>query len=899
MTVRNLEHLFRPKSVAVIGASPRRESLGDLVMRNLLAGGFEGPIMPVNPRHRAVAGVLAWPSVRDLPLTPDLAVICTPPAAVPGLVRELGERGTRAAIVVTAGLGDASGPDGRPLGVHMLEAARPNLVRILGPNCVGLLVPGIRLNASFAHAAALPGHLAFVSQSGALCTAVLDWAKSRGVGFSHFVSLGNSADVDFGDVIDYLAGEANTRAILLYIEAIKGARKFMSAARAAARTKPVVAIKAGRVAEGARAALSHTGAMAGSDDACDAALRRAGMLRVFDIDELFDAVETLAYAPPLAGERLVILTNGGGLGVLATDAFVEGGGRLAELGQSTLERLDAVLPRTWSRANPIDIIGDAPPERFSAAVGALKEAAEAEGIVFTYAPTATADPAEIARAIAEPLKALRRPVLASLLGGDSMSDARRVFEAAGLPTYETPEKAVRAFLHLLDYRRNQAALMETPPSIAAELEPDREAARSAIQAALAQGRSALTEPEAKAVLAAYAIPVVETRIAGTPADAARVATDLGFPVAVKLLSPDVTHKSDVGGVVLDVADAGAAQAAAAAIGERLATLKPGARLDGFAVQSMARRPGAVEVIVGATVDETFGPIILFGHGGTAVEVLKDRAVALPPLNMALAADLVRRTRVARLLAGYRHRPPAKLDAVYLVLVQLSQLVADLPEVAEIDINPLLADEHGVIALDARMRVSAAPSGAASGRLAIRPYPRELEQKIEVGQRPVVLRPIRPEDEPAHRAFLASVEPEDMRYRFFSLRREFTHEALAQWTQVDYDREMAFVATAAGESGAPETLGVVRAICDPDNERAEFAILVRSDLKGRGLGRALMEKMIGYLRGRGTRVLFGHVLAHNRAMIGLARRLGFAARHREADVVEVELALHGPSTAGAA
>jgi acetyltransferase len=890
MTVRNLEYLFRPRSVAVIGASPRPESLGGLVMRNLLGGGFEGPVLPVNPKRRAVAGVLAFPSVGELPVTPDLAVICTPPATVPGLVRDLGERGTRAAIVVTAGLGDTPGPDGRPLNEHMLEAARPNLVRILGPNCVGLLVPGVKLNASFAHAAALPGHLAFVSQSGALCTAVLDWAKSRGVGFSHFVSLGNSADVDFGDVIDFLAGETDTRAILLYIESITGARKFMSAARAAARTKPVVAIKAGRVAEGARAALSHTGAMAGSDDACDAALRRAGMLRVFSIDELFDAVETLAHAPSIVGERLVILTNGGGLGVLATDAFVEGGGRLAELGEATLQRLDAVLPRTWSRGNPVDIIGDAPPARFSAAVNALKESPEAEGIVFTYAPTATADPAEIARAVAEPLKGLRRPVLASLLGGESLNEARRIFEAAGLPTYETPEKAVRAFLHLLEHRRNQAALMETPPSIAAEVEPDLETARSVIGAALEQGRSALTEPEAKTILAAYAIPVVETRIARTPAEAARVATDLGFPVAVKLLSPDVTHKSDVGGVVLDVEDRGAVEVAAAAIGERLAKLKPGARVDGFAVQSMARRPGAHEVIVGATVDETFGPIILFGHGGTAVEVLKDRAVALPPLNMTLARDLVRRTRVVRLLSGYRNRPPAKLDAVYLVLVRLSQLVADLPEISEIDINPLLVDEHGVIALDARMRVAAAPSGAGAGRLAIRPYPRELEQTIEAGQRPVVLRPIRPEDEPAHRAFLASIDPEDIRYRFFSFRREFTHEALAQWTQIDYDREMAFIATAPGKSGTPETLGVVRAICDPDNERAEFAILVRSDLKGRGLGRALMEKIIGYLSARGTRVLFGQVLAHNRAMIGLARRLGFTVRHRGTDVLEVELPL---------
>jgi acetyltransferase len=770
----------------------------------------------------------------------------------------------------------------------MLDAARPNLLRILGHNCVGLIVPGIKLNASFAHAPALPGRLAFISQSGALCTAVLDWARTRGVGFSHFISLGNGADVDFGDAIDYLASEPDNQAIMLYIESITGARKFMSAARAAARNKPVIVVKAGRVAEGARAAMSHTGAMAGSDDAYDAALRRAGMLRVFTMDELFDAVETLAYSRSLGGERLVILTNGGGPGVLATDELVVRGGRLAQLGDDTLARLDGVLPATWSRGNPVDIIGDATPERFLAAIDVLKGSQETDAVLFTTSPTALIDSSDLARAVVQPLKNLGRPIFASLLGGDSMGAARRVFEAAGIPTYDTPEKAVRAFLHLVEYRRNQAALMETPPSLALDTPPDSDAARAVILAALRDGRTLLSEPEAKAVLGAYGIPTVDTRIAKTPAEAAAVAARIGFPVALKVLSPDVTHKSDIGGVVLDLESPAAVTAAAEAIRTRLETLKPGARLDGFTVQKMARRVGAHEVIVGAALDPTFGPIILFGQGGTAVEVVKDRAVALPPLNGALARDLVARTRVSRLLAGYRGRPPARLDAVYSVLVRLSQLVADLPEVVEIDINPLLVDETGVIALDARMGVAKATSVGAQ-RLSIRPYPQELEEVCEVGGRSVLLRPIRPEDEPQHRDFLASLQPEDVRYRFFSYRREFNAETMARWTQIDYDREMAFIGVS--RTGKSETLGVVRAIADPDNVRAEFAIIVRSDQKGRGLGYALMTKMIRYLQGRGTRELFGQVLAHNERMLALARRLGFAVGHaRGSDIYDVTLAL---------
>jgi acetyltransferase len=891
MSIRHLDSLFHPKSVAVIGASNQPRSVGAVVMRNLLAAGFAGPVMPVNPKHQAVSGVLTYPDVANLPLAPDLAVICTPSATVPELVRQLGERGTRAAAVLSAGLGEASAEDGKRLQAEMLDAARPHLLRILGPNCLGLIVPGAGLNASFSHTSALPGKIAFLSQSGALCTAVLDWAEASNIGFSHFVSLGNGADVDFGDLLDYLGGDPATRAILLYIESITAARKFMSAARAAARNKPVIAIKAGRAREGAEAALSHTGALAGSDDVYDAALRRTGMLRVFETDALFDAVETLARFGRLRGDRLAVVTNGGGPGVLATDALVLSGGRLAKLSEATVGRLDALLPATWSRGNPIDIIGDADGARYAATLEALLDDPGADAILVMHAPTAISSGEDAARAVVQVAERSKRSLLTSWLGRASADRAREIFAAAGIATYDTPDKAVRAFVQLVEYRRNQDALMETPPSAPIDFSPDVGAARRVIEAALAEGRDLLSEPEAKAILAAYGVPAVETRIATSPADAARIAAEFGFPVALKILATEITHKSDVGGVQLDLATPNDVQNAAKAMRDRVAELAPGAEIQGFTVQHMARRPNAHELIVGAMTDPTFGPVLLFGQGGIGVEAIGDRALGLPPLNMSLAREMVSRTRVARLLEGYRDRPAADLQAICLTLVQVSQMIVDLPEIVELDINPLFADESGVLALDARMRITPA-SGSGADRLAIRPYPRELEEWVELrsGQR-VLLRPIRPEDEPAHQAFHASLAPEDIRYRFFGLIRALPHSEMARFTQIDYDREMAFIATASNRKGEPETLGVVRTVSDPDNIRAEYAIIVRSDMKRHKLGQLLLEKMIRYCRSRGTTEIVGQVLPDNRAMLGLVHRLGFKSRLLpDADAVEVKLVL---------
>ena len=905
MSVRNFEALLNPRSVAVIGATNRPRSVGAVVMHNILRGGFEGPVMPVNPKHTAVAGVLAYPSVASLPIPPDLAIVCTPPATVSELLRSLGAVGTRAAAVLTAGLSHAKDEAGASLAARAMEEAERSGLRVLGPNSLGLLVPGIGLNASFAHTGAEPGHVAFVSQSGAVCTAALDWARASAVGFSHFVSLGDSADVDVADLLDWLGADPNVRAILLYLESILvrpetaragrastlPARKFLSAARAASRNKPVVVLKAGRREEAARAAFSHSGALAGADDVCDAALRRAGLLRVERIDELFDAAETLVRSRRLSGDRVAIVSNGGGLAVMATDGLVAHGGRLADLAPDTIRRLDAVLPPSWSGGNPVDLIGDAPGERYASALGTVLGDPGVDAVLVLHAPTAIASSEEAALAVAEVVRKheSRPDVFASWLGREGGDQAQRILREAGIATYDTPEDAVAGFAHLLAHRVGQALLREVPPSLPVEFAPRTEEAGRVIEAALAAGADRLSEAESKAILSAYGVPVVPTRIAGDAEAAARGAAEIGFPVALKILSPDVVHKSDVGGVSLDLPSTAAVLDAARAMVERLRSTAPQARLAGFTVQPMARRPAAIELFVGIGCDAIFGPVVLFGQGGLAIEQIGDRAIALPPLNLNLARELVGRTRVARLLGGFRGVPPIDRDALELALVKVAQIAVDLPEVVELDVNPLVADASGVLALDARIRIQRADR---ADRLAIRPYPRELEETVSLRDgRSVRLRPIRPEDEPSYLAFFTRLSPEDLRFRFFNLVRAMPHSQLARYTQIDYDREMAFIATAEGPDGAPQTLGVVNAVATPGGAEAEFAIQVRTDLKGKGLGHALLAKMIRYCRARGLRTLVGQVLPDNRAMLDLAHALGFESRFsREDAAVEVRLAL---------
>lgn len=701
-----MHYFFHPESIAVIGASAKPDSLGYKVMKNLMAGGFAGPIMPVNPKYESVSGVLTYASVQDLPRSADLAVICTPPAMIPELIDTLGKSGGKAAVVLTAGLGAESKPGGPTFQESMMDNARKHGMRILGPNCLGLMVSGSGINASFAHTDSLPGSLAFVSQSGAFSTGVLDWAKSSGIGFSCFISLGNSADINFSDALDYLADDPGTSAILLYIESIKDAPAFMKAATKAARRKPVIAIKSGRVADAQKAAASHTGALAGSDEVYEAAFRQSGILRVPAIEDLFGAVETLGKAKPLNGNGLSIFSNGGGPGVMATDSLVMDKGRLARLSDTTMTRLNEVLPAGWSKANPVDIIGDAPPQRYVDTLKILLEDTDTAAVLFINAPSAIVPSLEIAEAMCETASQAKKTVFTCWLGRDGVADAKHCFSEVGIPCFDTPEDAVQAFIHMTLYRKSQWFIAVEPERTKWKNELDCSRIRDLFKRVRDQGRDMLSEPEAKQVLAAAGLPVTDTRTATDPQSCVFMAEEIGFPVVVKIISPDISHKSDVGGVALNLENAGEVQTAAEAMLVRVRAIRPDAKVAGFSVQQMVKMPSAHELIIGSTNDAVFGPVVMFGHGGTAVEVIRDHAVALPPITAAIAKDMVGQTRVSRLLAGYRDRPKADMDAIYKALIQLSELVLAFPEIAELDVNPLLANDERVTVIDARIRLAA-------------------------------------------------------------------------------------------------------------------------------------------------------------------------------------------------
>ncbi|WP_420405238.1 GNAT family N-acetyltransferase [Nisaea sp.] len=876
MSIRNLDRLFHPKSVAIIGASNRDQSVGKVLSRNLLGDAFDGPVLPVNPHENAIGSTLCYRSIGSLPMVPDLAVICTPAPTVPTVLEELAANGTRAAVVVTAGFGEGDGAGADLAGeIKRIKAQYP--LRVVGPNCVGIMVPTIGLNASFLHIQPPAGNLAFVTQSGAVASAVVDHAAHHNIGFSHVVSLGNMTDVDFGDMLDYLVADPNTKAILLYIESISSPRKFMSAARAAARNKPVIAIKSGRNAAAAKAAASHTGALAGSDAVYHAAFRRAGILRVYDLLELFDAVNTLGTGLKATNDRLAILTNGGGLGVLATETLIEQGGRLAELAPETVEALNAKLPPTWSRGNPVDIIGDAPPERYEAALEEVVKDPNVDAVLVLNCPTAIADSvmaAEKVRAVIA--KKPRVPILTNWVGEGAQIEAKKAFYQASVPSYNTPNQAVSGFMHLVRYKRRRDLLMQTPPSMPEGYHPETERARAIINRALAEEREWLSEPEAKDLLDCYGIPVVETVIAKDPEEAGLAAVELGNHVVLKILSRDITHKSDVGGVRLDLTGRQQVVNAAEEMLRTVRNVNPEARIEGFAVQRMATMPHAEELIIGISTDEIFGPVILFGKGGVEVEVAKDSSVALPPLNIPLAQDLVRRTRVWSLLQGYRNRPPAAVEELTSALVKLSQIAMDFPEIRELDVNPLYINDRGILALDARVRVQKAADAVP---VAIEPYPKHLEHHISLDSGlALTVRPIRPEDEPALLQLIEKSSLDDLRRRFFAPIKTLPHETAARLTQIDYDREMALVAESRGE-----ILGVARLTADPHFETCEFAALVRTDQQGQGLGRRLMGDLIRHAHSRGLKKMTGYVMAENKGMLALCRDLGFAETASPDDV----------------
>ncbi len=881
MSTYRLKNLLSPRSVALVGASPRQGSVGRAVLGNIHKAKFKGEFGLVNSRYAEIDGTATVGSLGKLSFVPELVVITAPATAVAGIVDEAGKQGAAGALIVSAGLGHGAGS----MAEAVERAADQYGMRLIGPNCLGIMMPGANLNASFSAHMPVAGNLALISQSGAIAAGMVDWAAQRAVGFSGIVSIGDQLDVDIADLLDYFALDSKTRAILLYVEAIKDARKFMSAARAAARIKPVVVVKSGRMAQGAKAAA--TGALAGSDAVYDAAFRRAGILRVSDLRELFDCAETLGRVVSPPGKRLAILTNGGGIGVLAVDRLVELGGTPAAITPATRQKLDAVLPSTWSGSNPVDIVGDADPARYAAALEVLLADASNDAILVTNVQTAIASADDIAATVTGVVRKYRqqaKPVLAVWVGADQKIGD--LLSSSGIPNYPTEDDAVRGFMHLVQHREVVAALAQVPPAMPDEFAPDTTAARGIVTAALADGRQWLDPVEIKRLLEAYQIAMVPTFAAADAEQAVAHASTLfaqGATVVLKIMSRDIVHKSDVGGVVLNLTTTEAVRAAAADILARAKALRPQARISGVMVQAMMVRPKAHELILGLADDPTFGTVIVFGRGGTAVEIINDKALALPPLDLQLARDLIERTRVSRLLRAYRDVPAVKPDAVATVLVKLAQMAADIPEIRELDINPLLADQAGVLAVDARVAVGQAErkfAGSGPANFAVRPYPSQWQRHLEVkdGWR-VFVRPIRPEDEPLIHELLRHVTSHDLRLRFFAPIKEFTHEFIARLTQLDYARAMAFVAL---DEATNEVVGVVRIHSDSIYESGEYAILLRSDLKGRGLGWALMQLIIEYAKSEGLKAIAGEVLTENAVMLEMCRSLGFQVK---ADPVE--------------
>jgi acetyltransferase len=877
MPTRSLKHLFQPRSIALVGASDRPSSLGRAVYANLVSGGFEGTIYFVNPHHTHLNEQICYPSLTALPAVPDMVIIACPRDEVMTMAREAASQGAHACVVITA---DPTPNEPHSITQDLSSLARISPMRIVGPNCIGLLAPRSKLNASFAADPVKTGELAVISQSGAVAGTLLSWARERQLGFSALVSVGNMSDVNFADLLDYFALDPFTRSILLYIEAIGDARSFMSAARAAARVKPVIVIKSGRHPRAAKAAATHTGALAGSDAVYDAAFRRAGLLRVCDIAELFDAAESLGRIKPFEGKRLAILTNGGGIGVLAVDNLLDYGGEVADLSSQARIKLDALLPAAWSQSNPVDILGDADETLYRDSLKILLEDRANDAVLVMHCPTALSRTHEAAEAVAQEYTSYRsrtivpKPLFA--VWTDSTPHTDQLFEQARIPHYRSG--ATRGFMHMVRWRENRDALMAVPPAIPDHFSPDVMRARAIIHQALERGHRWLSPVEATSLFEAYQIPIASARLARSPEDAEDVAKFIlrTTPACVvKILSPDITHKSDVNGVVLNLSKPEDVKAATEHMLAHVACVRPEARIEGVTIHPMIMRPYARELIAGITEDATFGPVIVFGRGGKAVEIVNDRALALPPLDMALARDLVSRTRVARILCSYRDVPAVDIDAVHLTLVKLAQLSADIPEIRELDLNPLIADASGVMVLDARVAIAPVEGRAARGpnpRFAVAPYPRNWERHLKLGDGlRVFVRSVRPEDDELYRRFFMTISQEDLRLRFFAPVKEFSHAFIARLTQIDYARALALCAI---DEDTGEMLGGVRLTQDVDGQSGEYAILLRSDLKGRGLGWSLMQLMIDYARAEGLQTVEGQVLSENQVMLTMCAQLGF-------------------------
>jgi len=872
MGVYNLDKIFKPETVAVVGASEKEGSIGSVLVENLIQGGFQGRVYPVNPRYHTIHDLKAYPSIVNTDSPVDLAIIATPIATVPSIVQECVSKNVGGAIIISAG-GKEVGPQGEEIEKKIEYQAWKGGLRIIGPNCLGIICPQRKLNASFASRMPQKGRLAFISQSGAICSAILDLSPKENIGFSYFVSIGSMVDVDFGDLIDYLATDPQVSSILLYIESLSNFRKFMSAARAASRLKPIVVLKSGRSPAGTRAAASHTGAMAGEDAVYDAAFKRAGIVRVNTIGQLFDCAELVAKQPRPSGPRLAVVTNAGGPGVMAADALSHYGQEPAALEAETIEKLNATLPDLWSHGNPVDILGDASPERYADAVKICIGAKEIDGVLVILSPQAMTDPTAVAHSLAKFSKSKRYPLFASWMGGVDVEEGTEILNQAEIPTYGTPEQAIRAFMYMHEYSRNLESLQEIPPKLSKTLKFDRNRAQKIIEQGSYGEGSVLTELQAKEVLSAYGISVNRTEAAYSADEAVQLARAMGYPLAMKILSPDIVHKTEANGIKLDLRTETEVSEAFRAITEKAREYDPGANILGVTLQPMIMRPD-YEILLGAKSDPNFGPVILFGMGGIFTEIVKDSTIGLPPLNLSLARRLMEETRVYTLLQGYRNRTPANTQLLEEMILRLSQLVIDFPEIVELDMNPVIVSDGEPVAVDARMLLKPAvrPSPL---HLVISPYPEQYEShEVTSAGFTVFVRPIKPEDAPLLVELFDTLSPTSIYYRFFGPLKALPHSMLVLFTQVDYDREIDLVALEKINGDKERMVATARVMSDPDGKRAEFAILVGDPWQGKGVGARLLERCLIIAKERGIETVWGIVLPENTGMLALARKLGF-------------------------
>ncbi|VVC76608.1 Acetyltransferase Pat [Aquicella siphonis] len=880
MGTHYLDKLFNPSSIAVIGASDRPDSVGMKLFSNLLKGDFPGKLFPVNPRHGQVQGVKAFSSVKDIPGSIDLAVITTPAHTVPHIISECGEKGVRAAVVISAGFSE-TGSKGKELEQSFLKSSHEYRMRLIGPNCLGIMRPHIKLNATFDNNIAATGHIALVSQSGAIVAAILDWAFNKKIGFSTIVSLGNAADLDFGEILDFLAVDTETKSILLYIEGIHDARRFMSGLRSAARMKPVIVIKGGRNAQGSGAARSHTGALVGDDDAFDAALRRAGAVRVLTIEQLFSAAEVLSSNYRAKGGRLAIITNGGGAGVMAADRAAELNIALPKLSEETMARLNAVLPNEWSHQNPVDIIGDATPERYHNALDICSKDTNIDGLLTILIPVAMSKPLKVAEQIVADAKEFGKPTIACWMGESHVKSSWALFSEHQIPCFDTPEKGVEAFSYLAEYQRNQQLLLQVPAPLSPQPKPDISGSRLIIEGVLSERRKILTTTESKAILKAFGIPITQTIEARSANEALIAAESIQFPLVMKINSPDITHKQDVGGVQLNIENAEAVRGAFARLMDSARQSRPDARISGVTVENMYKDPNNRELMIGVVRDKVFGPVITFGAGGSLVEIIHDRAIALPPLNQVIARHLIEKTRVSKLLGQFRNMKPVNMETLINILLRVSEMVCELPYIQEMDINPLIVNDREAVAVDARIVIDAPPlSPIAYSHMAICPYPSHLISTWQLSDGTnITIRPIRPEDAKIEQDFVRNLSPQSRYFRFMEHLQELTPAMLVRFTQIDYDREMALISTYK-KNGEEIHIGVARYIINPDQDTCEFALVVADEWQNKGIGTRLMSELMGVARTHGVKTMMGEILSSNILMLELVKHLGFSLSRME-------------------